>query len=764
MKKNLFALIISFIFVSSLPSPSHAFERATPSGTAIPSVVRPGEKITFSLKGFSPKSKLRIADGDKGFEDFIFGTDTITDINGSFAKIVTIPAFSEHGVLSIPFQDEDGNRVDIPIEITGQATKKIIFGANATLNEINGLYTLHLTGVGWIRNKKKTVADVDERIGEKQDLFYVDNCITVKCAREDALDITLSFPPSTIPGQHRILLSEEGETAIETIATLPPRNDEGRDQGKKPLITLIDPPVATAEIPSLLVRGEGWGSYKNRKFVRAWLINAHNGTTMLEFKVDRNYNDDELFLRLEFPGNVAQVKPDNYRVYILTENGKEATAPFVLIKTLDLRGVKKATLSITPSSGSIGTYVVLTAGGFSKKTGLIVRIDGIKMRGAPITDADGFFDNVGITIPAFLEKDNKLIPLKNGKHTIEITENSGAKLSASAIFMLGVSDDDRKKEEQAKKELEDKEKKEKEEKAKKEKELKDDLENIKKVEEEQARIEKERQQLEKLQKQKEEEQKKKEQQDKDNEVKKIEKELKDIEQKKEKLEDKKEQIQDKKDALLEEKKKDEKKLEELNDSLKVVCSKNIPDYLEPGCKKKREDFIPPTLGKACQEDVAITFQPGCIPQSRGESEKPFKGKMCTVLLPLIWQEGCTQQERKLEVPETLGKPCRTDMAITFQPGCISQERILQKSEFEGKPCTSGTPITFQPGCISPIKPELEKPFKGKVCDRNLPLVWQEGCIQEKKMDGTTELNNQSSSLPRTCNPSIPLYAQQGCKE
>ena len=74
--------------------------------------------------------------------------------------------------------------------------------------------------------------------------------------------------------------------------------------------------------------------------------------------------------------------------------------------------------------------MILTAGGFPRRTGTTVALDGVKIGGTPITDSEGFYTDVSFVIPASIEKNKKPIPIAPGVHTISVSAGGAAFTSA----------------------------------------------------------------------------------------------------------------------------------------------------------------------------------------------------------------------------------------------------------------------------------------------------------------------------------------------
>lgn len=466
-------------------------------------------------------------------------------------------------------------------------------------------------------------------------------------------------------------------------------------------IYIVDPPMASANISSIAIRGSGWGIYNDRLSPRAWFVDPQSPELREEFELTlyRNYRDcsfikndatiigscllekDELFARFTVPTEVQErLEPKKYGIYVRTENGIDALGVFTVLAKPTLDTAKDPAIAIIPDHGPVKTYTVLFGAGFPQKPSIDLRFDGIwsSLGGTLWADENGTFENIGFSIPSFITKEGKSIAITPGKHTVRLSNGTN---SAEVTFVVDGIDEKQKKEEELKKK---KEQEEKERLEKEEKKLKEEQEKIKKEEE---RLEKERKKLEQdLKRKKEEEQKKKNNENRTR----LEKERKKLEKN------------------LKKKKEQEEKLEH-----------RIGDI------DKRKEQI---KDKFCDTDVPITFQPGCV------------------------QRGLTSPKSEFE-----GEPCRADNAITFQSGCRAQDQVEQKMLFEGMKCSTNLPITFQPGCTSRTPDEPVKLFVGKLCDQNLPRVWQEGCI-----DPSVKTGIAPSGKPY-CNPNIPTYSQSSCE-
>ncbi len=461
-------------------------------------------------------------------------------------------------------------------------------------------------------------------------------------------------------------------------------------------IMLIDPPVATMNVISIAVRGLDWGPYKERQNPQAWLVDPVSDA-LYPLTVSRNYNDcslalvvrdecsnDQIFLRLEIPEDTkSKLTAKTYGLYIVTENLISALGQFTIIDNPLSKDIIAPTLAIAPMKGPVKTYAMLFGAGFSKE-GLNVRFDGVKISvgGYFSPQNDGTFENVGITVPSTLVKDNKIIPVLPGEHTISISnDNPAHPVSATATFVV-----------QEKVEYETK------------KQNKKEFEQIEKDRKLQEQIDKEQEKLKKDQKKIEEEKitnekEKTDLQKKIDEQKKLKRDQKLLQKKL----DKQEKIRKEQDKKLSDIDKKQELLNKKEEKIKTkFCDAELPLTFQPDCiQLKKEITKSPYEGRPCSADTAITFQPGCIGQQPETQRKLFASKSCSNDIPLVWQEGCIQQPRQ-EV----------------------------KGEYEGKICDISKAITFQPGCISPVRKESElQSSKGQKCDSLIPDYSQVGCIK-----------------------------------
>lgn len=713
-------------------------EKKIASGEATPAVVRPGNSVTFSIKGLKPNSRLTIAGGDKAISDLFFGEENFTNAAGEFKKIVPLPIFVGQGEVAIDFVDEDGTTIIVQFSIGGGAIRPFLFGGKI-VDEADERY-FHITGVGWAKGVPIVVEDVDQRLQRKVTLAVKDQCAAAGCEREDSLDIIARLPDDDIPGAHRFTISQGTDRSVDTVVEVPPLPGHEKNGDEKPEIFLIDPPRATREIPSLAVRGVGWGRFEGRKEPMVWLIPHDDLSKKTALKVDRNYRDctfviptggdgnikggcslesDEMFLRVEFTDEAKKLPAGSYFLYVLVENGLEALRSFELVNTPNLSKEKKPNIALTPASGTVGSYVIVTAGGFPRRTGTTVTLDGVKIGGTPVTDTNGFYDDVGIVIPPFIEKNKKPIAITPGVHTIAV--NGGGHAYASAKFTVRALDDTKERQEKEKREREEKERvdrekreQEKREKEEQEKALQELLDEKKQLKKEREDLGKEQAELEKKKKQLDVDTLKEERDRLKGEKEELDRRMKEV------LIETKKALEENERLMREER---ERKKQEKNDAGRV--KKDTKKELELLLYENIQSF-----GKPCKKSVAITFQPGCVPPPPADIEKPYAGSVCDANIPRVWQEGCVEPPRQPWIPDTVGKACRSDIAITFQPGCIPQK---QK--------------------------ELEKPFSGKPCTTDFPRVWQEGCVGQKQQDKAPSTPSATS----TCNPLIPDYAQKGCK-
>ncbi len=455
----------------------------------------------------------------------------------------------------------------------------------------------------------------------------------------------------------------------------------GAHAEKEASIMIIDPPVATTAIPSIAVRGLDWGPYSERRNPQAWLIDP-SSDALYQLTVAKNYrdcslalvmknecSDDQLFLRLEIPDDVKEVlEPKIYGLYIVTEHKISALGQFTIVKNPLSKTITEPTLAIEPVKGPIGTYVMLFGAGFPKE-GLNVRFDRVKISvgGYLAPNNDGTFENVGMTIPATLTRDNKTIAVTPGEHTIDVAnDNPTNPRSASARFVVqdtiesGVSDKKLSKKEQ---DQIDKDRKNKEQIDKQQQ----------KLEEEQKKLEKEKVQLEKEKAeliQQLEEHKKKEQQEQDRKKK---AKLKRDERRLQKKLDEKEKLKNEQEKKLSTIDKKQDSLDKKEDALKTqFCDPELPLTFQPGCiPLKKEPVRSSYEGRPCSADIPITFQPGCVGQILVLQKNLFIGKACSSDIPLVWQEGCIQQSQKApEIQSFIGKKCNQLIPHYFQIGCI----------------------------------------------------------------------------------------------
>ncbi|MDP2630232.1 MAG: hypothetical protein Q8P56_02380 [Candidatus Uhrbacteria bacterium] len=732
--KFLSFLIGASIVFSPLTSTMIVSADTLPLVIIAPNTLAPDSDFTATASGFSPNSVITISvNGQTVGVDLYFDTireKTGTDGSASFQGHVPP---TDTGAMNFDFTDEKGITAKGTYVVTGLAPRKFLFAGQVAVTDTD--IQVGIVGVGWDAEKQKTVKGFDPN-DTPYDPEIVDICAQGQCTqRADELKIALLLQKTAQPGIHTLRVSQVGDPQeLEIRVTVPETAENKNKKEREGEIFLIDPAAATADTPSIAVRGSDWGSYDERGTTRAWLVDRETNE-MFELTVDRNYRDcmisitkdnlaggcsesikkDELFLRLEIPEDLKLfLQPKTYIIYVRTENNIHGGAPFTLLEKPNFTKAKGAALAISPTEGPYYTYAVLFGSGFPRGEGLTVRLDGIRLKvsGYLAPNPDGTFDNVGITIPRSLTKpDGKIQSIAPGKHTIEVSNDNPQNMArASATFII--TDKDQTDADKKKQELEEKKKRDEalkeEARLKKERELAD---------KEQARVEKERIDLEKKLKEKQEQEQKQKDKIKKEQLRKQEEDLA------KKLADKKKQEEQKENKIDTIKKKQ-------GDLADTFCDLNLPLTFQPGCIQKTKLAVKSKYeGLPCDADIAITLQPGCV------SQKPLE-----------------------QLSLFAGKPCSTSLPITFQPGCVSRVVITPtKSEYAGRPCGSDLPIVFQPGCVSAPKTEAVKPFAGKPCDPILPRVWQEGCIDPSIKTGTAPTGKQY------CVPNIPTYNQSGCE-
>ncbi|MBI4239421.1 hypothetical protein HY620_00335 [Candidatus Uhrbacteria bacterium] len=712
------SLSLLFISAAALLSTSILVSAEQKGAQAIfePGTVKPGGNFAARLTGFAPSSQITIAyDGQTDgaaahlIASYLQDPSKMTD---AFGSVVYEGRASEYDVgdAVFTFTDAQGNSAQATLTVKGVSPRRILYAPHIEVNEQNIL--IALTGIGWFGDKRKSVIaytpDSEQYVPE-----FVDLCGGEPCQeRADGLKLLVTLPRSTHAGEHTFIVDQQNGESKTTHITIPelPENQEYKQY--KASIYLVDPPMATVNIPSIAVRGSDWGPYEKRRNVRAWFVDQEN-KSLHELKVDRNYREcavglyqgiaggchttmekDDLFLRLEIPDGVKhQLTSKNYLLYIRTENRIEAAAQFRILAKPSFESLEKPAIIAVPDHGPTGTTVALFGEGFARGEGLNLRFDSVRL---PLgvyfsPERDGTFENILFSIPQTLQKKEGakeiVVAIDPGTHIITVSnDNPRTPLKAQTIFIVEKNSEQKKDDpDQKKKEQAEKERLEKEQAA-----LKKEQEKIKKEEE---RLEKERKELEKKLKKKLEEEKNKKN---ETEKKRVEDERKNIE----------EQLKRKKE--LEEKKEDriEQIIDRREEIAKRFCDESLPITFQPGCIQKKS---PPKKnlydGQLCSADKPITFQPGCIAQRPLEQVKPFLGRPCSSDLPLIWQEGCVPEIKNPVNSEFEGKPCRADMAITFQPGCVSKPRtnIIEPSaqnqgSSSGKPCNPLIPTFSQPGC------------------------------------------------------------------
>ncbi|MBI2483818.1 hypothetical protein HYV71_01375 [Candidatus Uhrbacteria bacterium] len=215
----------------------------------------------------------------------------------------------------------------------------------------------------------------------------------------------------------------------------------------------------------------------------------------------------------------------------------------------------------------------------------------------------------------------------------------------------------------------------------------------------------------------------------------------------------------------EEPKKEEPKKEVVEDPSKRFigkpCDPVLPRSWQQGCIDETAQketpaikyYVPDSSGKQCRDDIAITFQPGCVPVIQPEAVNRFIGQTCDPILPRSWQQGCIDpKEKQLNekpavqyyAPDSVGKQCRDDIAITFQPGCVPVKKPEPVDRFAGKPCDPILPRSWQQGCIPPASE-----------------AQQQKTTTPAKSAAQSSATTQKQTAPK-CNPQVPHYSQPGC--
>ncbi|MDO8489825.1 MAG: hypothetical protein Q7S47_00240 [bacterium] len=437
----------------------------------------------------------------------------------------------------------------------------------------------------------------------------------------------------------------------------------------KPSIVVVDPPAGTANVWRIVLRGENWGPYNTRVNPEVFLVNAAQTDLVYPMKVDRNYRDctvktindslgqkcvEELFMAIQFTDTAKAAPPGDYLLYVQDESGQGAVAPFMLIALPDLSKSTQPTLAISPSHGPIGSYVVVSAGGFAKRSSLLIRLDGVKIGGSPMTDENGFFTDVGIVIPQTITVNGKSVAITPGAHTIEVVNTSVAAQSARVAFTVDgsvkvISEPDPVELYAHKKQQDDAQK-----------QLTVDITKEKQLEKQKDALQKETTTLVKKQKKSRLTRKegarldvlKKEQSKKQKELFEVKKNIEDVRTKKELID----------------------QVVRVDVYLGKPCVSDLPITFQPGCVPP----APPTTieqsyaGKPCRADMAITFQPGCMPGEVFAPVKVYEGKPCNSALPRVWQEGCIEQPRQVSTPPTAPQAQKCDPLVPeySQKGCV----------------------------------------------------------------------------------------------
>ncbi|MBI2483817.1 hypothetical protein HYV71_01370 [Candidatus Uhrbacteria bacterium] len=442
---NRFRIISLFIALSLLPPGNMPLplEAATPTVTTDPAIITPGDAFSTRATGFAPDSTLNIfyEDQTEGaarhiIEGYFGEASKKTDETGT-ADFPGSAAVYDGGTTSFTFKDEAGNTAVGTVRVEGRAPRPFLFGPEVEVTEEN--IQIGFFGVGWTAGKEKSIRAFTPS-DEAWTPQVFDLCENAACPeREDGLKLIAVLPRSLVPGTHRFVVSEQGTTEEVSTFAIIPELKENKAALMKEAFLFVQPQTASQYTEYLLIRGSGWGRYDDRGEPTVLLMPDNDTAQDIPLTLERNYRDcsfvvgekiqgkctmdeGDMFMRAPLPKNL---KEGAYTVYVTTQNYFDGAAELRVVRLPDFSNAKRPIIAIQPTSGPVGTNVLLSAGGFPKRTGLFIRFDGAKQPGILYTDTNGAVGEYAFTIPSTISKDFKVTTIKPGKHTIEVTDGAG---------------------------------------------------------------------------------------------------------------------------------------------------------------------------------------------------------------------------------------------------------------------------------------------------------------------------------------------------
>jgi len=638
--------VTASIAVISLLLPGNIFlsaETQPPIVKTDPATITPDSTFTTQATGFAPNSMLAITYQGQSegaarhiIEGYFGTTAKKTDETGA-ATFSGSTAVYDGGTMSFTFKDEIGNTAQGTVRVEGRAPRPFLFSPQVEVTE--DTVQIGVTGVGWNAGKIKHIEGLTP-LEEAYAPQFVDLCENTPCPeREDGLKLVALLPRSTPSGTHRFTVREVGNMEEAQTVVVIPELPENKAAQKQEAALLANPQTVSQHTESLLLRGTGWEQFDDRGKTEAFLFPKGNVDATIPLSITGNYRDcsfvvgqkiqggctmdqNDLLMSVALPKNL---KEGTYNVSVVT-NGSIGIAQITVVSLPDFQNTDRPIAAILPQSGPIGTPVLIAVGGFSKRTGLFIRFDGVKQKGIMYTDTDGAVGEYTFTIPATITKDFKTTTIKPGKHTIEI--NDGAGTFQTIKFTVT---------EEPKKE--------------------------------------------------------------------------------------------------EPKKEEPKKEEPVSRFEGKPCDPILPRLWQQGCIDESAQkevpaiklYVPDSSGKQCRDDIAITFQPGCVSVIHPEAVNRFMGQSCDPNLPRSWQQGCIdqkeqQKDQKTSVqyyaPDSAGKPCRADLAITFQPGCVPQTKSSEPQKTAATPNQSNAQQA----------PATSQTQTAQKCNSQIPRYSQPGCV------------------------------------
>ncbi|MBI4250194.1 hypothetical protein HY622_01225, partial [Candidatus Uhrbacteria bacterium] len=460
-----FFRLTASIAVISLLLPGNIFlsaEAQPPIVATDPATIAPDSAFTTRATGFASNSMLSITYQGQSegaarhiIEGYFGTTAKKTDETGS-ATFSGSAAIYDGGTTSFTFKDETGNTAQGMVRVEGRAPRLFLFNPQVEVTEEN--IQIGITGVGWNAGKTKHIEGLTPLEGVYAPQF-VDLCDGVPCPeREDGLKLVALLPRSTISGSHRFTVREVGNAEEAQTNVVIPELPENKTAQKQEAALLANPQTVSQHTESLLLRGTGWEQFDDRGKTEAFLFPKGNVDATIPLSITGNYRDcsfvvgqkiqggctmdqDDLLMSVVLPKNL---KEGMYNVSVMT-NGFIGITQITVVSLPDFQNADRPIAAILPQLGPVGTPVLVTVGGFSKRTGLFIRFDGVKQPGIMYTNNNGAVGEYTFTVPATITKDFKTTVIKPGKHTIEV--NDGAGIFQTVTFTVTEKEEEPKKEE-----------------------------------------------------------------------------------------------------------------------------------------------------------------------------------------------------------------------------------------------------------------------------------------------------------------------------